>query len=195
MIYKLHVIILIALKVSYIIHCSYYLQRCVYIFDAGKTRTKDKYRSVYPDWQKNLLFAEFERDAYLLPERKERLAKETGLSERQVKIWFQNERAKKRRRPGSNEVTSSTDATVPLNGSSDQSSQLLNPNSSESSELDDSDWESDDSPDDESPEFSDCPRWEISDYNLPDSPSDPPPPGTSNNPENSDDANDYFRYQ
>lgn len=64
---------------------------------AGKTRTKDKYRVVYSDHQRLELEKEFHYSRYITIRRKAELAALLGLSERQVKIWFQNRRAKERK--------------------------------------------------------------------------------------------------
>jgi homeobox protein CDX len=63
----------------------------------GKTRTKDKYRVVYTDHQRLELEKEFHYTRYITIRRKAELAQALGLSERQVKIWFQNRRAKDRK--------------------------------------------------------------------------------------------------
>nr|XP_018904628.1 PREDICTED: homeotic protein caudal [Bemisia tabaci] len=63
----------------------------------GKTRTKDKYRVVYTDQQRLELEKEFHYSRYITIRRKAELASTLGLSERQVKIWFQNRRAKERK--------------------------------------------------------------------------------------------------
>ncbi|MBN3274493.1 CDX1 protein, partial [Polyodon spathula] len=63
----------------------------------GKTRTKDKYRVVYTDHQRLELEKEFHFSRYITIRRKAELAATLGLSERQVKIWFQNRRAKERK--------------------------------------------------------------------------------------------------
>ncbi|XP_072923192.1 homeobox protein CDX-1b [Hemitrygon akajei] len=63
----------------------------------GKTRTKDKYRVVYTDYQRLELEKEFHYSRYITIRRKSELALSLGLSERQVKIWFQNRRAKERK--------------------------------------------------------------------------------------------------
>lgn len=63
----------------------------------GKTRTKDKYRVVYTDHQRLELEKEFHYSRYITIRRKTELASNLGLSERQVKIWFQNRRAKERK--------------------------------------------------------------------------------------------------
>ncbi|CAI9731616.1 CDX-1 isoform X1 [Octopus vulgaris] len=63
----------------------------------GRTRTKDKYRSVYTDHQRLELEKEFHYNVYIDVVRKAELAQELGLSQRQIKIWFQNRRAKDRK--------------------------------------------------------------------------------------------------
>ncbi|CAO1371573.1 unnamed protein product [Diamesa hyperborea] len=63
----------------------------------GKTRTKDKYRVVYTDHQRLELEKEFHFTRYITIRRKSELAQSLALSERQVKIWFQNRRAKDRK--------------------------------------------------------------------------------------------------
>ena len=60
----------------------------------GKTRTKDKYRVVYTDHQRLELEKEYRFNHYITIRRKCELAQQLALSERQVKIWFQNRRAK-----------------------------------------------------------------------------------------------------
>lgn len=69
----------------------------MFCFFAGKTRTKDKYRVVYSDHQRVELEKEFYYSRYITIRRKAELATNLGLSERQVKIWFQNRRAKERK--------------------------------------------------------------------------------------------------
>lgn len=66
-------------------------------FVAGRTRTREKYRTVYTEQQKLELEKEYEKGTFINAQRKTDVAKEVGLSERQVKIWFQNRRAKDRR--------------------------------------------------------------------------------------------------
>ncbi|XP_050342235.1 homeobox protein CDX-1 isoform X2 [Nymphalis io] len=63
----------------------------------GKTRTKDKYRVVYSDHQRLELEKEFHYNKYITVRRKSELAISLSLSDRQVKIWFQNRRAKERK--------------------------------------------------------------------------------------------------
>ncbi|KFO32006.1 homeobox protein CDX-1 [Fukomys damarensis] len=65
--------------------------------EQGKTRTKDKYRVVYTDHQRLELEKEFHYSRYITIRRKSELAANLGLTERQVKIWFQNRRAKERK--------------------------------------------------------------------------------------------------
>ncbi|CAH2315313.1 homeobox CDX-4-like [Pelobates cultripes] len=65
--------------------------------DPGKTRTKEKYRVVYTDHQRLELEKEFLSNRYITIRRKSEIAISLGLSDRQVKIWFQNRRAKERK--------------------------------------------------------------------------------------------------
>jgi len=67
-----------------------------YLF-AGKTRTREKYRTVYNRRQKLQLEQLYVDNTYISAEQKKHIAHDVGLSERQVKIWFQNRRAKDRR--------------------------------------------------------------------------------------------------
>uniref|UniRef100_A0A8C6XL85 Homeobox domain-containing protein n=1 Tax=Naja naja TaxID=35670 RepID=A0A8C6XL85_NAJNA len=66
-------------------------------FSTGKTRTREKYRVVYTDHQRLELEKEFHYNRYITIRRKSELAANLRLSERQVKIWFQNRRAKERK--------------------------------------------------------------------------------------------------
>uniref|UniRef100_A0A3Q0SGH1 Caudal type homeobox 1a n=1 Tax=Amphilophus citrinellus TaxID=61819 RepID=A0A3Q0SGH1_AMPCI len=70
----------------------------IFLCDSGgKTRTKDKYRVVYTDHQRMELEKEFQFNRYITMRRKSELSMALSLSERQVKIWFQNRRAKERK--------------------------------------------------------------------------------------------------
>ncbi|XP_004402867.1 PREDICTED: homeobox protein CDX-1 [Odobenus rosmarus divergens] len=103
---------------------------------SGKTRTKDKYRVVYTDHQRLELEKEFHYSRYITIRRKSELAANLGLTERQVKIWFQNRRAKERKvnkkrqqqppppPPPAHEVTP-TAAGPPLGGLCPSSASLL----------------------------------------------------------------------
>ena len=71
--------------------------KCYKMSTAGKTRTKDKYRIVYTELQKVELEKEFLYNQYITIQRKSELAACIGLTDRQVKIWFQNRRAKDRK--------------------------------------------------------------------------------------------------
>ncbi|XP_068437062.1 homeobox protein CDX-1-like [Clinocottus analis] len=85
----------------------------------GKTRTKDKYRVVYTDHQRLELEKEFHYSKYITIRRKAELATTLGLSERQVKIWFQNRRAKERKinkKKLQQPASSTTTATPPGGG-------------------------------------------------------------------------------
>lgn len=62
-----------------------------------KTRTKDKYRIVYTENQRLELEKEFIISRYITTSRKMQLSVILNLSQRQIKIWFQNRRAKERK--------------------------------------------------------------------------------------------------
>ncbi|KAL4631582.1 homeobox protein CDX-1-like [Arapaima gigas] len=78
-------------------HSYEWMNKTVQSSSTGKTRTKEKYRVVYTDHQRLELEKEFHYNRYITIRRKSELAVNLGLSERQVKIWFQNRRAKERK--------------------------------------------------------------------------------------------------
>uniref|UniRef100_A0A8C3VGB4 Homeobox domain-containing protein n=1 Tax=Catharus ustulatus TaxID=91951 RepID=A0A8C3VGB4_CATUS len=79
-------------------HSSYeWMRKTVQSTSTGKTRTREKYRVVYTDHQRLELEKEFHYNRYITIRRKSELAANLRLSERQVKIWFQNRRAKERK--------------------------------------------------------------------------------------------------
>ncbi|KAM9834488.1 homeobox protein CDX-1-like [Syngnathus typhle] len=90
----------------------------------GKTRTKEKYRVVYTDHQRQELENEFQVNRYITMRRKSELSMALNLSERQVKIWFQNRRAKERKihrkkQQDSQQPSTSTSTPPVPTGSSD----------------------------------------------------------------------------
>lgn len=80
----------------------------MFLYVLGKTRTKDKYRIVYSEYQKVELEKEYLYSKYITIQRKAELARSIALTERQVKIWFQNRRAKERKQKRKREEAIST---------------------------------------------------------------------------------------
>uniref|UniRef100_A0AC35TR78 Homeobox domain-containing protein n=1 Tax=Rhabditophanes sp. KR3021 TaxID=114890 RepID=A0AC35TR78_9BILA len=62
-----------------------------------RVRTAEKYRTVYSDLQKNKLEEAYRTHKIVSTTKKAELATQLSLTERQVKIWYQNRRAKERR--------------------------------------------------------------------------------------------------
>ncbi|XP_052791773.1 homeobox protein CDX-4-like [Mya arenaria] len=98
----------------------------------GLTRTRDKYRVVYTEKQRTGLEHAFEENKFIALQTKLELAKELDLSERQIKLWFQNRRAKERRDLKKSNVTktaggsSSTKDKTSSNTSLNYKTPLLN---------------------------------------------------------------------
>ena len=59
-----------------------------------KIRTDDCYRQPYEVWQKDILEKEYKKNPNLDKNRRRDLARLTNLCSQQVKVWFQNNRAK-----------------------------------------------------------------------------------------------------
>ncbi|EFO13046.1 hypothetical protein LOAG_15485 [Loa loa] len=55
-----------------------------------RVRTSEKYRMVYTDYQRLELEKEFRTSQFINSERKSQLSSQLQLTERQIKIWFQN---------------------------------------------------------------------------------------------------------
>ena len=67
----------------------------------GSTSPKDKRpRTAFNSEQLARLKREFEENRYLNEERRKSLSQELGLNENQIKIWFQNKRAKIKKTSG-----------------------------------------------------------------------------------------------
>ncbi|XP_052281097.1 homeotic protein caudal-like [Dreissena polymorpha] len=78
-------------------HPFYNRRRRATSSEEGLTRTRDKYRVVYTDKQRKGLEKAYEENKFITMETRNKLSKELDLSDRQIKIWFQNRRAKERR--------------------------------------------------------------------------------------------------
>ena len=64
-------------------------------------KTEDKRpRTAFTNEQLASLKREFDDNRYLTEERRQRLAKDLDLNESQIKIWFQNKRAKAKKASG-----------------------------------------------------------------------------------------------
>lgn len=85
-----------------------YIIFIIYISVPGKTRTRDKYRVVYSDSQRLELEKEFHFNKFITLRRKAEIAAMLNLSARQVKIWFQNRRAKERRQKKASDTIQDT---------------------------------------------------------------------------------------
>ena len=61
------------------------------------SRRKNGTRSVFSHFQRNILESYYERREYVTKGERYHIALEVGISEEQVKIWFQNRRTKKKK--------------------------------------------------------------------------------------------------
>ncbi|KAL6723766.1 hypothetical protein Aduo_018736 [Ancylostoma duodenale] len=90
-----------------------------------KTQQKRKGGQIrFTNEQTDALEHKFDSHKYLSPQERKKLAKSLSLSERQVKTWFQNRRAKWRRvrKDGDDEEDNSTDRSTRSVGQSSQNS-------------------------------------------------------------------------
>ena len=70
-------------------------------YDKSSNASKDKRpRTAFSSEQLSRLKREFEENRYLTEERRKTLSDELGLNENQIKIWFQNKRAKIKKSSG-----------------------------------------------------------------------------------------------
>ncbi|VDM79916.1 unnamed protein product [Strongylus vulgaris] len=70
----------------FFLHCGDCNLKIVHV----RVRTSDKYRMVYSDYQRLELEKEFCTSTFVTSERKAELSSLLNLTERQIKIWFQN---------------------------------------------------------------------------------------------------------
>ena len=68
----------------------------------SKSRRKNGTRSVFSYLQRNLLERHYQRREYVTKGERYHIAMEVGITEEQVKIWFQNRRTKKKKLERSN---------------------------------------------------------------------------------------------
>lgn len=64
---------------------------------SGKSRRKNGTRSVFSHVQRNILELHYQQREYVTKGERYHIAMATGISEEQVKIWFQNRRTKKKK--------------------------------------------------------------------------------------------------
>ncbi|CAG11641.1 unnamed protein product, partial [Tetraodon nigroviridis] len=67
---------------------------------SAPSREDKRPRTAFTTEQLQRLKAEFQGNRYLTEERRQGLAQELGLNESQIKIWFQNKRAKIKKTSG-----------------------------------------------------------------------------------------------
>ena len=78
--------------------CTVYSFITIALFFSAKTRKPDRYRQPNTEEQNKILEAEYAKNKFLIDlERRKELSKEIHLTQRQIKIWFQNRRAAERR--------------------------------------------------------------------------------------------------
>ena len=63
----------------------------------AKSRRKNGTRSVFSHVQRNILELHYQQREYVTKGERYHIAMATGISEEQVKIWFQNRRTKKKK--------------------------------------------------------------------------------------------------
>jgi hypothetical protein len=63
----------------------------------GKSKRKNGTRSVFSHVQRNILELHYQQREYVTKGERYHIAMATGISEEQVKIWFQNRRTKKKK--------------------------------------------------------------------------------------------------
>ena len=63
----------------------------------GKIQRKNGTRSVFSHVQRNILELHYQQREYVTKGERYHIAMATGISEEQVKIWFQNRRTKKKK--------------------------------------------------------------------------------------------------
>ena len=69
--------------------------------DRASSSAEKRPRTAFSTEQLSRLRREFEENRYLNEERRKNLSEELGLNENQIKIWFQNKRAKIKKTTGS----------------------------------------------------------------------------------------------
>ncbi|CAG2166399.1 unnamed protein product [Oppiella nova] len=94
-------------KIPHIIHNKFYVVFCTLSPRSRKIKKKEKKadekrpRTAFTAEQLGRLKQEFQDNKYLTEKRRQDLAKDLKLNESQIKIWFQNKRAKIKKTTGS----------------------------------------------------------------------------------------------
>ena len=70
-------------------------------------KNKRKYVKINP-YQRSKLMKKYKKSPYITKDEREQLSKDTGLSDISISVWFNNQRSKEKRNPGSTIQGSST---------------------------------------------------------------------------------------
>lgn len=91
-------------KISNIQKCIFFLGPRSRKIKKNKKADEKRPRTAFTSEQLAQLKKEFESNRYLTEDRRQNLARELKLSDGQIKIWFQNKRAKIKKSTGENNI-------------------------------------------------------------------------------------------